>query len=501
MMDGNKGTMQDLLDQLPYSFLKKNYLLPVEDLGDKIVFARHLKKTPLEALDEVRLITQKPLSLVSKEEAEIIRGLQKLYSDKDGKASEMLQSMQEAVVPESESDTTELLENQENSAPVVRLLNLILKEAIEERASDIHFDPVEDLLRIRYRIDGVLHDRHAPPNHLRAALITRIKVLTKLDIAEHRLPQDGRIKLQLGGQEIDMRVSTVPVIHGERVVLRILDKRNVILDIRGLCMPPKMETSFRKAIGVPEGILLVTGPTGSGKTTTLYSVIQHLSGPFTNIMTIEDPPEYKLPGVAQIAVKPKIGLTFSKGLRHLLRQDPDVLMVGEIRDQETAEIAIQAALTGHLVVSTLHTNDAVSAIPRLLDMGVEPYLLSATMIGAVAQRLVRRICTHCKEFCVADVQEQALLRALGKDPFAPLCKGRGCSQCFRSGYKGRQGIYEFVDVTTTLRSEIALGRPYHILRGVAEREGYCPLLEHGVELALAGETTLSEVLRVAKRSE
>ncbi|ESN89204.1 GspE/PulE family protein [Chlamydia suis] len=500
MMAENKCSMQDLLDRLPYSFLKKNYLLPIE-AGDKIVLARHLKKTPLEALDEVRLILQKPLTIITKEETEIVRGLQKLYSDKGGKASEMLLSMQEEGAPESESNATELLENPENSAPVVRLLNLIFKEAIEERASDIHFEPIEDLLRIRYRIDGVLHDRHAPPNHLRAALITRIKVLAKLDIAEHRLPQDGRIKLQLGGQEVDMRVSTVPVIHGERVVLRILDKRNVILDIRGLCMPPRMESSFRKAIGVPEGILLVTGPTGSGKTTTLYSVLQHLSGPFTNIMTIEDPPEYKLPGIAQIAVKPKIGLTFSRGLRHLLRQDPDVLMVGEIRDQETAEIAIQAALTGHLVVSTLHTNDAVSAIPRLLDMGVESYLLSATMIGAVAQRLVRKICSHCKERCGADVQEQALLKALGKDPDAPLYKGRGCSQCFRSGYKGRQGIYEFVDVTPTLRSEIASGKPYHVLRSVAEQDGYQPLLEHGVELALAGETTLSEVLRVAKRSE
>ncbi|WP_348663350.1 GspE/PulE family protein [Chlamydia vaughanii] len=496
-MTGGKYLLsQELLDALPYVFLKKHYLLPLEERDDRVVIA-HAKATSLMAKDEVLMLIKKPVSFVLKDETEILQSLQKIYSNLEGKASDMLLAMKEGeTVPTSEEE--DLLESTD-AVPVVRFLNLILKEAIEERTSDIHFEPLEDSLRIRYRIDGVLHDRHSPPAHLRSALITRIKVLAKMDIAEHRLPQDGRIKIQIGGQEIDMRVSTVPVIYGERVVLRILDKRNVILDISGLQMPEKLESSFKDIIAVPEGILLVTGPTGSGKTTTLYSVIQHLSGPFTNIMTIEDPPEYKLSGIAQIAVKPKIGLSFARGLRHLLRQDPDVLMVGEIRDQETAEIAIQAALTGHLVVSTLHTNDAISAVPRLLDMGVEPYLLSATIIGVVAQRLVRKICPHCREQCTADVQERVFLESMGKDPDSPLYRGKGCSQCFRSGYKGRRGIYEFFHPDTVLRSEIAMNKPYHILREYSEKKGFCPLIEHGIALALSGETTLSEVFRVTKR--
>ncbi|SYX09406.1 Type II traffic warden ATPase,hypothetical protein,Type II secretory pathway, ATPase PulE/Tfp pilus assembly pathway, ATPase PilB,type II secretion system protein E,Type II/IV secretion system protein [Chlamydia poikilotherma] len=496
MMGGKTLLSQELLNALPYSFLKKHCLLPLEEQENNVTIA-YAKITSLMAKDEVQLLIKKPVLFVLKDETDILQSLQKIYSNLEGKASDMLLSMKEGESAQI-NEEEDLLESTD-SVPVVRFLNLILKEAIEEHTSDIHFEPLEDALRIRYRIDGVLHDRHSPPAHLCSALITRIKVLAKMDIAEHRLPQDGRIKIQIGGQEIDMRVSTVPVIYGERVVLRILDKRNVILDISGLQMPKNIENSFKEVIAVPEGILLVTGPTGSGKTTTLYSVIQHLSGPFTNIMTIEDPPEYKLSGIAQIAVKPKIGLSFACGLRHLLRQDPDVLMVGEIRDQETAEIAIQAALTGHLVVSTLHTNDAVSAIPRLLDMGVEPYLLSATIIGVVAQRLVRKICPYCKQQCTADVQERVFLKSIGQDPDVSLYRGEGCSHCFRSGYKGRQGIYEFLHPDTALRSEIATHKPYHVLREHAEQKGFRPLLQHGVALALSGETTLAEVFRVTKR--
>ncbi|KZN28072.1 GspE/PulE family protein [Chlamydia pecorum] len=484
-----------LLDLFPYTFLKKHCCLPLEEEGDVLVIA-HAPTTSLVALDEIRLLSKKNVRFLIKEEAEILQSLQKLYSTRGGKASDMLLTMEQETSPTMEAQE-DLLENT-SSAPVVRLLNLILKEAIEERASDIHFEPSEEVLRIRYRIDGVLHDRHSPPSHLRSALITRLKVLAKLDIAEHRLPQDGRIKLQLGGQEVDMRVSTVPVIHGERVVLRILDKRNVILDIAGLCMPEAMEREFKENIKAPEGILLVTGPTGSGKTTTLYGVLQELSGPFTNIMTIEDPPEYKLAGIAQIAVKHKIGLSFSRGLRHLLRQDPDILMVGEIRDQETAEIAIQAALTGHFVVSTLHTNDAISAVFRLIDMGVEPYLLSATLVGVVAQRLVRKLCPHCKKTCSPDEHEKAFLLSLKEDPHRQVYHGQGCSACFHSGYKGRQGIYEFFRPDAHLRSEIAKRQTYQALRDHAYTCGFRPLLEHGVALALSGQTSLSEVLRVTR---
>ncbi|SPN73928.1 Type II traffic warden ATPase,hypothetical protein,Type II secretory pathway, ATPase PulE/Tfp pilus assembly pathway, ATPase PilB,type II secretion system protein E,Type II/IV secretion system protein [Chlamydia serpentis] len=487
---------QELLDILPYTFLKRHCLLPIEESNEIITIA-HATVTSVIAQDEVKLLINKPVRFVLKDETEILQRLQQLYSNREGNVSDMLLTMKEedtASIPEEE----DLLENTD-TVPVVRLLNLILKEAVEEKASDIHFEPCEDSMRIRYRIDGVLYDRHSPPFQLRSALTTRVKVLAKMDIAEHRLPQDGRIKIQIGGQEVDMRVSTVPVIYGERIVLRILDKRNVILDIAGLHMPKNIEVLFKDTITAPEGILLVTGPTGSGKTTTLYSVLQELKGPLTNIMTIEDPPEYKLPGIAQIAVKPKIGLTFSRGLRHLLRQDPDILMVGEIRDQETAEIAIQAALTGHLVVSSLHTNDAISAIPRLVDMGIESYLLSATLVGVVAQRLVRVICPYCKVAYLPDNQEKSLLASLGKDTEAPLYRGEGCAQCFRSGYKGRQGIYEFLRPSTLFRSQIASNSPYHILRETAQQYGFLPLLESGIALALSGETTLGEVLRVTKR--
>ncbi|WP_100934305.1 GspE/PulE family protein [Candidatus Chlamydia corallus] len=487
---------QELLNILPYTFLKKHCLLPIEESSEAITIA-HATATSVIAQDEVKLLIKKPIRFVLKDESEILQRLQQLYSNREGNVSDMLLTMKEedsTAIPEEE----DLLENTD-TIPVVRLLNLILKEAIEERSSDIHFEPGEDSMRIRYRIDGVLHDRHSPPSHLRSALTTRLKVLAKMDIAEHRLPQDGRIKIQIGGQEVDMRVSTVPVIYGERVVLRILDKRNVILDIAGLRMPKDTEILFKDTITAPEGILLVTGPTGSGKTTTLYSLLQELKGPLTNIMTIEDPPEYKLQGIAQIAVKPKIGLTFARGLRHLLRQDPDILMVGEIRDQETAEIAIQAALTGHLVVSTLHTNDAISAIPRLLDMGVESYLLSATLVGVVAQRLVRTICPYCRVAYTPEHQEKSFLASLGKDTETPLYRGQGCIHCFRSGYKGRQGIYEFLRPNTIFRSEVASHSPYHVLRETAEQNGFLPILEHGIALVLSGETTLAEVLRVTKR--
>lgn len=489
-----KPPSSDLLQIFPYSFLKQHCLLPLYETETTLVVAC-AETTPLSARDELALFISKPVHFVIQSATSILQHLQQLKSHLQGGASDVLQAIQQDEEPVVEAQ--DLLDDID-AAPVVRLLNLILKEGIEERASDIHFEPQEESLRIRYRIDGVLHDRLAPPANLQSALIARIKVLAKLDIAEHRLPQDGRIKIHIAGQDVDMRVSTVPAIHGERVVLRILDKRNVILDLPGLHMPKYMEDAFRQTIVAPEGILLVTGPTGSGKTTTLYSVIQHLSGPHTNIMTIEDPPEYKLPGIAQIAVRPKIGLSFACGLRHLLRQDPDILMVGEIRDRETANIAIQAALTGHLVVSTLHTNDSISAVPRLIDMGIEPYLLSATVIGVLAQRLVRTICKQCKMEKSPSDQESAFLTSLGVDPHVRLSYGKGCSYCFQSGYRGRQGVYEFLQLDSTLKSEIALNSSYHQLRKIAEKNHFRPLISHGLSLILSGETTVSEILRIAR---
>ena len=329
----------------------------------------------------------------------ILTAINDLYNREHGAASEMIANLEDRGEDgrgDAEVEVYDLLDDTHHQAPIIKLLNLILTEAIQQGASDIHFEPFEDRLRVRYRIDGVLQNRHSPAQEFQAQLMTRIKVMAKLDIAEHRLPQDGRIKLKMGRREIDFRVSTVPVAGGERIVLRILDKGNVILGLDKIGMLPTVFDEFKRLIAMPEGIILVTGPTGSGKTTTLYSAICEMYNEATNIMTIEDPVEYNLNGIAQIGVQPKIRLTFATGLRHILRQDPDIIMIGEIRDAETAEISIQASLTGHLVLSTLHTNDAPSAITRLVDMDVEPYLLSSTLIGILAQRLVRRICPGCE---------------------------------------------------------------------------------------------------------
>ena len=355
---------------------------------------------------------------------------------------------------------------------------------------------------MRYRIDGVLQNRHSPAQEFQLQLMTRIKVMAKLDIAEHRLPQDGRIKLKMGRREIDFRVSTVPVSGGERIVLRILDKGNVIVGLDKMGMLPKVFEEFKRLIAMPEGIILVTGPTGSGKTTTLYSAICEMYNEETNIMTIEDPVEYNLKGIAQIGVQPKIKLTFATGLRHILRQDPDIIMIGEIRDTETAEIAIQASLTGHLVLSTLHTNDAPSAITRLVDMGVEPYLLSSTVVGILAQRLVRRICPDCKKSYIPTDRE---LQNLGLDrsllPKGTLFHGAGCASCFGSGYKGRHGIYELMVVNNEIKKQIVKSPDSIELRRLALETGMTSILAHGSQLVCNGITTVSEVLRVSRGVE
>jgi general secretion pathway protein E len=382
------------------------------------------------------------------------------------------------------------------------MLNVMLAEAIQQGASDIHFEPMENGLGVRYRIDGVLQARHAPPKEFQSQLITRIKVMARLDIAEHRLPQDGRIKLAMGGRQIDFRVSTVPVVFGERIVLRILDKGNVLLGLNKIGMRPSLLPSFSKLITLSEGIVLVTGPTGSGKTTTLYSALSEINNSEMNIMTIEDPVEFKLQGMAQIGVNPKINLTFATGLRHILRQDPDVIMIGEIRDKETAEIAIQASLTGHLVLSTLHTNDAPSALTRLVDMGIEPYLLTSSVVGVVAQRLVRLICPLCRVSYTPSDQE---LKELGIARSAlnggQLCKGEGCAHCFGSGFKGRHGIYELMPVTSAIKQQLLQSPDARELQRAAFAGGMIALRQEGALLAIEGLTASSEVLRVTRSCE
>ncbi|MEW6611932.1 MAG: type II secretion system ATPase GspE, partial [Pseudomonadota bacterium] len=384
----------------------------------------------------------------------------------------------------------------EDDAPIIRLINALLTQALRENASDIHIEAFEDRSVVRFRVDGTLRDIVEPQRALHAAMVSRIKVMASLDIAEKRLPQDGRIALRLAGRPVDVRVSTLPTGHGERVVLRLLDKQAGRLDLEHLGMPTPTLERLDQLIHQPHGILLVTGPTGSGKTTTLYAALSRLDTERLNIMTVEDPIEYDLNGVGQTQVNPRIELTFARALRAILRQDPDVVMIGEIRDLETAQIAVQASLTGHLVLATLHTNDAVGAVTRLEDMGVEPFLLASSLIGVLAQRLVRKLCPVCKEAYPADAREQELL---GQPlPDGLLYRARGCPACGQTGYQGRSGIYELVTVDAGLRRLIHDEAPEQALRDHARETGMVSLREDGMRWVAQGETSLEEVLRVAR---
>ena len=384
-----------------------------------------------------------------------------------------------------------------SEAPVIRLVNNVINRAVEQRASDIHIEPFEQELKIRYRIDGVLHDVETPPRRLQAAIVSRIKIMAKLNIAERRLPQDGRIKLRLMGKEIDLRVSTLPTLYGESVVLRILDRSSIVVDLNALGFPKDTLADFDQLIHRPYGMILVTGPTGSGKTTTLYGALDKINSPDKKIITIEDPVEYQLFGVNQIHVKPQIGLTFANGLRSIVRQDPDVIMVGEIRDAETAEIAIQAALTGHLVFSTLHTNDAAGAVSRLLEMGVENYLLASSLLGVLAQRLVRRVCARCRVpvEMPAEVRREIACGTTG--PFQ-VFEGRGCEECAGTGYRGRAGIYELLPMSDPVK-QLILGRASAgMIRESGVKQGMRTLRDDGWRTVREGVTTVGEVVRVTQ---
>lgn len=491
-------------EKVSYAFAKKNLVIPIAEEEGGVVVAIN-DPLHLEPLEEIRIILGLDVRAVFAPKEAILHAIQHFYNQEKGAASQLIADMKgegEDLAKEGDVESYDLLDRKAGQSPIIKLLNLILTEAIQQGASDIHFEPSPDGLKVRYRIDGVLQSRHAPSQEYQAPLLTRIKVMAKLDIAEHRLPQDGRIKLKMGPREIDFRVSTVPVVGGERIVLRILDKGNVVLGLDKIGMLRDVLDEFKKLISLPEGIILVTGPTGSGKTTTLYSAICEMADEEINIMTVEDPVEYNLKGIAQIAVRHKIGLTFASGLRHILRQDPDVVMIGEIRDTETAEIAIQASLTGHLVLSTLHTNDAPSAITRLVDMGIEPYLLSSSIIGVLAQRLVRRICDNCKKEVQPSLRE---LKSIGLKESAfkdsTFCEGAGCDKCYGSGYRGRHGIYELMVINNTIHKQIVTSPDAIELRRLAIESGMVSLLSHGAELVRQGITTISEVLRATRGIE
>lgn len=490
--------------KLSYAFVKKYGVLPVQEEHGTLLVA---VSDPLNVapLQDISLLFNCEVKPIYSPKETIFLAINECYNQQPEAASQMLADLSKrrtATTEDGEVEIYDLLGTTSGQAPVVKLLNLILTEAIQQGASDIHFEPQESGVKVRYRIDGVLQTRHTPSQEFRAQLLTRIKVMSKLDIAEHRLPQDGRIKLIMGPREIDFRVSTVPIHEGERIVLRILDKGNVILGLDKMGMLPAVFEEFRRLIAVPEGIVLVTGPTGSGKTTTLYSAISELYSDESNIMTIEDPVEYNLKGIAQIGVQPKIQLDFARGLRHILRQDPDIIMIGEIRDVETAEIAIQAALTGHLVLSTLHTNDAPSAITRLVDMGVEPYLLSSCVIGILAQRLVRRICRGCKHPYKPTEQDLQSLGITAADlAEGQLFRGEGCPLCYGTGYKGRHGIYELLSINNAIKRQIVKSPDAVELRRIGLDTGMTALIEHGADLVIKGLTTVSEVLRATRGAE
>jgi general secretion pathway protein E len=485
-----------VLKNLSAKYLRQYLVCPVSVEGGVLTVATSDPLNPV-IVDDLRQSTGLDVRIVVSPPEAIVEAIDRTY---EGAASP-LQRIVEGIDEERSADGDEdvgVLRDMAFEAPVVRLVNLLIEEAIAAGASDIHVEPFEDTLRVRYRVDGILFDQESPPRRLQAAVTSRIKIMAELNIAERRLPQDGRIRVNLHGRRIDIRVSTMPTVHGESIVMRLLDRSSVFMPLDGLGFSAAMLKRFESLIRRPHGIVLVTGPTGSGKTTTLYGALDKINSSDRKIITVEDPVEYQLRGVNQISVKPKIGLTFATGLRHIVRQDPDVILVGEIRDLETAEIAIQAALTGHLVFSTLHTNDAPGAITRLQDMGVEPYLVASVLEGVMAQRLVRRICTACR---ITDEPSAADLEALGIErPAAPvsLFRGRGCEQCRGTGYRGRTGIYELFAITEDVRSLILRRAPTRDIRRHAIEDGMVTLRMDGWANACAGTTTIDEVLRVTQ---
>jgi general secretion pathway protein E/type IV pilus assembly protein PilB len=487
------------VSRFPVGLLVRHNILPLEEKDGLVVVATARPSDP-GPLDQLRLATGQECVPALAPATEIDRVLKRLL----GVGADTLQSLGATagiqVIDEDENDLD--AEGQAQDASIIRFVNQILIEAIERRATDVHVEPYEDQLRLRYRIDGVLQEENVPPNVRRfhAAIVSRIKILSHLDIAEKRLPQDGRIKLKLAGKEVDVRVSIIPMIHGEAVVLRILQRTDALLGTSHLGMGERDRRIFDEVLEMPHGIVLVTGPTGSGKTTTLYAALSRINDNERKIITIEDPVEYQLRGVNQIQVNVKTGLTFAAGLRSILRHDPDVVLVGEIRDRETADIAVQASLTGHLVFSTLHTNDAPGAATRLIDMGVEPYLVASSVEVVVAQRLVRLICKNCRRELPRD-ETQRLRDAFGDRIPEVLYHGAGCRACGGTGYRGRQGVFELMAVTDDLRTLILNRAPAHELRKVAARNGMRSLREDGWRVVADGRTTVEELMRNTKDEE
>ncbi|MFH0839329.1 MAG: type II secretion system ATPase GspE [Candidatus Omnitrophota bacterium] len=480
------------LDTIPASFAKRHRLIPLDlELGKLICATDNIFN--FLAQENLELFLQKDMSLVLVSEHDIREALEKYYGSKKDDLRTIIQEIDESEISKSSEATL----TPEDEAPVVRLVSLIIQEAARNRASDIHLEPFKDKFRIRYRIDGLLTEVQAPPKTLKNTVISRLKIMSNLDIAEKRLPQDGRIKIKVEDRELDLRVSVLPSLYGESMVLRILDR--AILHIHELGFSKRNIEIFERLIKLPNGVMLVTGPTGSGKTTTLYAALSHINTSDKKLITIEDPVEYQLQGINQIQIKPQVGLTFASGLRSMLRQAPDILMVGEIRDFETAQIAIQAALTGHLIFSTLHTNDAPGAITRLIDMNIKPYLVASTLQAVLAQRLVRILCKECKEPHKPAKDEMTALGLSSHEILGMMFyRGRGCAKCNHTGYRGRIGIFELLVLNDEIRILITTKTPSNIIRERAQHFGFKSLREDGIEKIKNGITTIQEVIRITQ---
>ena len=518
------NTESDFTDKVSIQFLKKYHIVPLE--YSRPISAKDCGMTPqndpqtetTQFAPGIIIATNDPLNfqplddlvktigiddyrvVLSTREA-IISAINLQYDLRRDSAEQLVQDMEENgsnIISEIE-ETADLLDDT-SDAPIIKLVNHIISQSIKARASDIHFEPYQNSFTVRYRVDGILYDLLTPPKWIQPALISRVKVMAKMNIAEKRLPQDGRFEVKIGDQDIDVRVSTIPTAFGERLVLRLLNKSGSLLELPDLGLSPKRLKLLKRLVSTPNGIILNTGPTGSGKTTTLYAILSSINEPNINIITIEDPIEYQIKGISQIQVNPKIELTFARGLRSIVRQDPDVILVGEIRDKETADIAVQSALTGHLVFSTLHTNDSASAITRLVDMGVEPFLISSSVLAVVAQRLVRVLCKDCRR---AYIPNPIYLKSIGFSPDRfkahTVYKAVGCENCFNTGYRGRLGIFEIMVLTERLKSLILKTFDSNRIKNEAVQQKMRTLRQDGMQKVLSGLTTVEEVLRVTQQ--
>jgi general secretion pathway protein E len=498
-----KPISQEFLMRVPISFARRHALVGLAgDSGQVRVVIADVAQLP--QTDALGKMLDRPVTIGMADRNDILAAINAAYQQQSGQAQRVIEELDgdQTLEDLAALGTNEDLLDVNSRAPVIRLVNLLLLEAVKRRASDVHVQPYEDRLVVRFRIDGVLYDVYSPPKALQEEVVSRIKIMGGMNIAERRLAQDGRATVEVGDRIVDLRIATLPTCFGERAVIRLLDKSVRLYELTDLGMPGEDLQTFRQLIRKDHGIILVTGPTGSGKSTTLYAALQEINSIESNILTLEDPIEYRLQGISQTQISDKKGMTFASGLRHVLRQDPDIIMVGEIRDAETASMAIQSALTGHLVFSTLHTNDAAGAVTRLLDLGVEPYLVASSVLGVLAQRLVRRICPRCKTVCDPTEQERRLWGVSEEDLRGrTFYRGEGCDHCLQTGYRERVGIFELLRLSDAIRQRVHDRAKASDIKAIGVQAGMTSLRADGIDKAAAGRTTLSEVARVTGRDE